>query len=140
MTMSKLYSRAYTQNKYLSMSPGQIILALYDGVLSSLEQAVYAMDEGDIAKQGEGIQKALRILTELQASLKTQNEDDISTSLFLLYDYVSRQLVYANLHDDRDTLMYCGSLIQEVRDGWAEMLKTQTTQLSPEDSESNGYL
>jgi len=98
------------------------------------------MDEGDIAKQGEGIQKALRILTELQASLKTQNEDDISTSLFLLYDYVSRQLVYANLHDDRDTLMYCGSLIQEVRDGWAEMLKTQTTQLSPEDSESNGYL
>jgi flagellin-specific chaperone FliS len=34
------------------------------------------------------------------------------------------ELVRANMQDDREGLMMCGTLIQEVRDGWSEMMQS----------------
>ena len=121
----KAFSKStYVQNHYNSMSPARVVLALYDGVLVNIQRAVDALDAKDLPVQGEAVSKSLQIVAELQASLNLDEGGEVGAALFRLYDYVTMELVRANMHDDRDGLMMCGSLIQEVRDGWSEMMQS----------------
>jgi flagellar protein FliS len=121
----KAFSKsAYVQNHFTSMSPARVVLALYDGVLVNIQKAVASLEDSDLSSQGEAVSKALQIVAELQASLNLKDGGEVGAALFRLYDYVTMELVRSNVHDDRDGLMMCGSLIQEVRDGWAEMMQS----------------
>ena len=137
--MKAFSKNTYVQNHYTSMSPARIVLALYDGVLLNIQKAVFALEDKDLAGQGEGVSKALEVLAELQGSLNLEDGGEVGAALFRLYDYVTMELVRTNMHDDREGLMRCGSLIQEVRDGWAEMMKSpETNQLL--NKGNTGYL
>jgi len=114
----------YVQNHFTSMSPARVVLALYDGVLVNIQKAVSALEDKDLSSQGEAVSKALEIVAELQASLNLKDGGEVGAALFRLYDYVTMELVRANMRDDLDGLKLCGSLIQEVRDGWSEMMQS----------------
>ena len=136
----KAFSKStYVQNHYNSMSPARVVLALYDGVLVNIQRAVDALDDKDLPVQGEAVSKSLQIVAELQASLNLDEGGEVGAALFRLYDYVTMELVRANMHDDRDGLMMCGSLIQEVRDGWSEMMQSPEANLALNKSNS-GYV
>ena len=124
--MKKNNARAYMQNHFTSMSPGQIVLALYDGVISSLVLAKEAFADGDIARRGTAITKAIAILGELQVALNRQEgaHQDLATSLDALYHYMIHELTSANLKDDPRPLDECKELISGIRDAWAQMLQT----------------
>ena len=136
----KAFSKStYVQNHYNSMSPARVVLALYDGVLVNIQRAVDALDDKDLPVQGEAVSKSLQIVAELQASLNLDEGGEVGAALFRLYDYVTMELVRANMHDDRDGLMMCGSLIQEVRDGLSEMMQSPEANLALNKSNS-GYV
>ena len=72
------------------------------------------MDAKDLPVQGEAVSKSLQIVAELQASLNLDEGGEVGAALFRLYDYVTMELVRANMHDDRDGLMMCGSLTKKL--------------------------
>jgi len=122
------------------MPPERIVLALFDGILVNLERAIFALDDGDMETRGVALQKALAIVSELQASLDLERGGEIGVSLNMLYSYVSRELVRANLNDDRDAMLYCGRLIQEVREGWCEMVESGGASQTAGKLDSEGYV
>lgn len=130
----------YAAQQYESMSPGRIVLALFDGVLVRIQRAVDAMDAKDIVARGESLQGALKIIAQLQASLDTEKGGQVGVALYNLYTFVTHEIARANIHDDRDALCYCGSLIQEVRDGWAEMLESDDFVEPKSPVKGGGYL
>ncbi len=136
----KSKSQKYAAQQYESMSPGRIVLALFDGVLVRIQRAVDALDAGDIASRGEALDQALKIIAQLQASLDTEKGGQVGVALYNLYTFVTHELARGNLQDDREAFSYCGSLIQEVRDGWAEMLETQDYVEPKKPIEGGGYL
>lgn len=120
---------AYRQQqaqRILSLSPGQLTLALYDGVLGRIQQARIAFEMGRVADRGAAIAKALAILEELTSSLD-KSQGDVAQNLDDLYYFATRELLYSNLRADPLGLDRAERVLKEVRDAWAQIVETQAT-------------
>lgn len=76
-------------------SPGDILLALYDGLFKFLYVARRAIPAGDLVKAREAISRALAIVGELYSSLDVSQHPELCKNLSLLYDYSLRRLMHA---------------------------------------------
>jgi len=134
--MKKGYTQAYMENHFTSMSPGQIVLALYDGAISAMDHAVEAFNDGDFARRGTAITKAVDILGELQVALNMTEgpQQPLAVSLDALYHYIIHELTISNMKDDPSSIPECKRLISEIRDAWAQMLKSMVEEAAPAES------
>jgi|LFRM01.1.fsa_nt_gb flagellar protein FliS len=120
MTQQNAYNN-YRNNVIMTASPQELTLMLYDGALKFCRQAMLAIDEGKIKEAHEYIVRVEDIIEEFQATLDKKYE--ISSSLDLLYDYIYRRLVEANVQKDKAILEEVYGLIKELRDTWKEAMK-----------------
>lgn len=115
-------AEAYKRQQIMTATPEALTLMLYNGALRFMKEGKEAM----LAKQWEqcntSLQKAQKIILEFQATLKM--EYDISKQLRPLYDYVYDALVDANLHSKPERVDEAVSIVTELRDAWAEAMKT----------------
>ena len=111
----------YRENTVFSSTPGELTLMLYNGMINFIMQARAAIDENRFEKANNCIIRVQEILQELQATLDMKY--DISSNLQLLYDYMLRQLVDANLKKDGDILEEVLWFARELRDTWAQAMK-----------------
>ena len=128
--VSRGYARAYQAQAVLTASPGQLVLMLFDGALRFLGHARDALQAPEESPRrieiiNTNILKAQNILAELQASLNLEAGGEYAANLDRLYDYYLRRLFEANLRKQVGPLIEVEKLVRELRDGWAEMLRTQ---------------
>ena len=120
--MNKI-KKAYRQNQLEGVPPERITLMLFEGALGFIDGAREASLAGDGPGRGERITRTLAIIGELQATLDFETGGEIATNLMTLYDYMTRELLKANLHGDADLLSHVADVLRDVRDGWAEMVE-----------------
>jgi flagellar protein FliS len=123
------YARAYQTQSVLTASPGQLVLMLYDGALRFLAVARdgFALPETNPRRYEQinsGLMRAQAIIGELQASLDHTTGGEFSGNLDRLYDYHLRRLLEANLRKDEAPVIEVEKLVRELREGWAEMLRS----------------
>ncbi len=123
------YARAYQTQSILTASPGQLVLMMYDGVLRFLSQARAHLAEPEtdtrrIAQVNTALLRAQAIIAELQANLDFTAGGEFANNLDRLYDYHLRRLLEANIKKDDAIVAEVERLVRELRDGWAEMLRT----------------
>ena len=121
-----LGTNAYTQvgveTGVASADSHKLIGMLYEGMLQTLARARDAMQSGEIARKGEAISKAIRILEEgLRGSLDRARGGELAQQLDGLYEYMITRLLYANLKNDPAALDEVARLIGELRDAWHAM-------------------
>lgn len=124
------YVKAYRDNAVLTASPGQLVLMLYDGALKAMAIAVEAFGrpEEDVRRIeviNHQLQKAQKILAELQSGVNLDAGGDFAKTLYQLYDYYNRRLFEANLRKDVKIVHEIEGLVRSLRDAWAEMLLKQ---------------
>jgi len=112
------YARLGLRTDIESASPHRLILLLLDGGIEKIRAARLAMDRSAIADKGANISWAISIIDGLRASLNMEQGGQLAGNLDNLYEYMSRTLVEANLHNDRARLDLVESLLQEIRAGW----------------------
>ena len=115
----------YQQQSVMTMTPGEMLLKLYDEVITQLTAAKQFNEEKDIQKANAAFQKAQKILRYLDQTLDPQYE--ISGSLSALYDYFIRRLVDANLHKDNGPIDEVLPMVAELRDTFAQADKASRT-------------
>ena len=120
--MNKI-KKAYRQNQLEGMPPERVTLMLFDGALGFIDGAREATLAGDHANRGQRISRALAIVGELQATLNLEQGGEIAQNLLGLYDYLTRELLKANLHADAELLTHIATILRDVRTGWAEMVE-----------------
>ena len=76
------------------------------------------IDQGNIAKKGERISKAITIIWVLEGSLDFKNGGEISTNLSALYTYSSEQLLAANANNDSSILDEVIQILLPIKAGW----------------------
>ena len=91
---------------------------LYDGALRFMEAGKHAMQEKDLEKQSQNLQRAQRIVMELMSALDMTAGGDISKNLLALYTYVLDQLVQANLKDDPTGVDRSIQVFSDLRESW----------------------
>lgn len=128
MAINKAFN-AYQTNSVTTAKPEELTLMLYNGLIRFIIQAQKAIEENDTERAHDNIIKAENILLEFEATLDNQYE--ISHNLFLLYDYMYQRLVNANLKKDPEILAEVLRFATELRDTWAQAMKTIKEQAHP---------
>lgn len=112
----------FMQQSVTTMTPGQLVVALYDKAITELNKAVYYIeDEPSIPKAHNSIIRVLDIVDTLDSHLKEKYE--ISKSLAAMYQYFRENLTKANVKKDAKILKELIPFFQEIRDAFAEASK-----------------
>lgn len=114
-------ANAYKNSKILTASPAELTLMLYDGAVKFCNMALLAFEKKDYTKVNESIIKAEKIITEFRATLDFKYP--VANDFEVVYDYIYRRLVEANLHKDPDVLEDALRYIKEMRETWREVMK-----------------
>jgi len=122
--------RAYRQTRVKTASQGQLIVMLYNEGLKQLKAAEreFQSSQPKLELVHNAIVKAQDIITELMVSLDFEKGGDIAQNLFHLYMYFNQKLVDVNLTKDASNLHEVYSLMESLRDAWAEIENTVSRQ------------
>lgn len=119
---SQAYATISLESKLAGATPYQLIAMLFDGARSAILRAKIYLEEGNVAKRGEMISKAINIVDNgLRAALDHEKGQQIAADLERLYDYISRLLMQANLHHDLSKLEQAEKLLTDIADVWDEI-------------------
>ncbi|MGI6707444.1 MAG: flagellar export chaperone FliS [Clostridia bacterium] len=125
MAMGNPYLQ-YQKQSVTTASPGELTLMLYNGCIKFIKKASAAGQDKNIPQMHENIIKAQNIITEFMSTLDM--EYDVSKSLMVLYDYMRRRLIEANLKKDQEILEEVLGLVTELRDTWEEVVRLNRLQ------------
>ena len=98
--------------------PHRLIQMLFEGALKRISFAKGAMQRKQIVEKGKFISQTIEIVGGLRASLDGDNGGDIAANLESLYEYISRQLVTANLKNSEEILDEVSGLLTDVKVAW----------------------
>lgn len=113
-------ARRYQAVQIESATPGQILLALYDGCIRFCKAAQLQIQEGDSAGKGRMISKAVAILGELRSTLDHSASPELCESLERLYVFFQEQLSMANIKMDPQYIDPVVRLMSDLREAWAQ--------------------
>jgi len=119
MAMQNPYNQ-YKENNIKTSSPENLTLMLYEGALKFINQGKLFIEEKNIARANETIQRAQDIIQELNITLDMKYE--VSHNLRGMYTYILERLVDANIQKDTSILNEVGDMVRELRDTWKEAM------------------
>lgn len=118
---------AYRQNSVETATPGQLVVMMYDGVLTALDKAEGALlDRPDIELCHKEFTRAQAIIMELLATLD-MSAGNVAHSLASLYEYSHNQLVKANVGKSFGPAKPVRDIFADLRDAWVQVTGAETT-------------
>ena len=120
MIANKGYN-AYANNKTLTASPAELTLMLYEGAIKFCNIAVAGIEEHNIEKAHNNIQKVENILEEFQVTLDHKYE--VAKDFDHVYKYLMDRLVQANIKKDKAILEEVLEHLRTMRDTWKEVMQ-----------------
>ncbi len=110
----------YLEQKVLSAKPEELTLMLYEGMVKFINQAILYNEQNNISSTNNSIQRAQAIIRELTITLDMSYE--ISSNLALMYDYMERRLIEANVSKDGEILKEVLGYAKDLRDTWKQVI------------------
>lgn len=114
-------AQMYQKNAVQTASPAKLTLMLYDGAVKFTNIAIEAIEAGDIEKAHNNIVKAQNIIVEFRSTLDMKYP--VAKDFDVVYYYIYRRLVEANMKKDKDILVEALKHIKTMRDTWREVMK-----------------
>ncbi len=121
------YLKQYRQTQIETAPKEEILLMLYDGAVRFLHQAKEGFAEKNIEKQHNNITKVQNIITEFESTLDMEAGGEFAKNLFNLYEFMSAQLLIANVKKDERALDTVIKHMTSLRDTWREAIKNFKT-------------
>lgn len=120
MAVKNAYA-AYNASKIQTASPGELTLMLYEGAIKFCNIAIIAVEQGDVEKAHYNIMKVEAIIDEFRSTLNHKYE--VSKDFEVVYDYIYKRLVEANITKDKETLEAVLVQLRGMRDTWKQVMK-----------------
>src|SRR5437870_4577365 len=96
--------QAYKTVQINTSSPGEILVALYDGLFKFLLVAKHSLETEKRAAAGEAMSKAYAIVSELYSTLDHDQYPELCDNLCQLYEFSMARITHANLRRDPKAL------------------------------------
>jgi flagellar protein FliS len=120
------YAKVDVELGVMNASPQALVVMLYDGAIKAIGLARADMLRKACAAKGQNLSKAIGIIDEgLKASLDLEAGGEIAANLAALYDYMTRQLMLANLRDDVTALDEVTRLLRDLKGAWESLVALQ---------------
>jgi flagellar protein FliS len=128
-TGTKAYAKIGVESAVMSATQQQLVMMLFDGALSALIRARLFMQDGNIEGKGSSISKAINIIEAgLKEGLTENRGDELADNLLDLYNYMTRRLLHANLHNDVAAVEEVEGLLRNIADAWKEVVHSNLIQ------------
>jgi flagellar protein FliS len=119
-------AQAYQTNSVTTATPGELTLMLYNGAIKFIKQTKAAISEKKLDKAHEYNVRVQDILNELIITL--DRKYPIAEQLLLMYDYLLRRMIEANLHKDTAILDEVEGFFVQFRDTWKQAMTLAKSQ------------
>ena len=120
----------------MTATPEALTLMLYNGCLKFIKEGVEALEEKNYEASNISLQKAQNIISEFRVTLNMEYE--ISHQLMSLYNYAYDRLVEGNMKSDPTIIQEATDIITELRDAWAQAMKTAREEKGAQGVEGSG--
>ena len=114
-------AKVYQGNRVNTASPAELTLMLYEGAIKFCNIAIDALQKNDKQKANTNLIKAQKIIVEFRSTLDFKYP--IAQQFDIVYDYIYRRLVEANINKDKDLAEEALKYIREMRDTWKEVMR-----------------
>lgn len=111
----------YRQTQVQTAAPEQLILMLYDGVIKFCLQGKECIESKDVSGANAALIRVQDIISELQFSINDE-AGEIAQQLSLLYDYLYRRALDANLAKDVTFIDEIMHMVRDLRSTWVEAI------------------
>ena len=115
-------AQAYGARKVETATPAELTLMLYEGTIKFCNIAMGAIEKKDYEKANINIQKARKIIVELQTTL--DHKYPVAEDFDRIYDYIFHKLEQANIKKDPEILEEALVELRDLRDAWKEIMRT----------------
>lgn len=114
----------YMRNKVMTATPAELTLMLYEGAVKFGNISIKAIEDGDIATAHANIVKVQNIIDEFRRTLDFKYP--VAQDFENVYSYLSRRLIEANVHKDKEIMEEVVKHLRSMRDNWKEVMKKAT--------------
>ena len=108
----------YREIQIQTSSPGELLLALYDGVFRFLTGAQHSFSTGHRAKGSELVSKSHAIISELLLALDYNQSPELCERLASVYDFCLSRLTEANMKGDAQKVAEVIRVLTPLREAW----------------------
>ena len=120
MVGQKVLDAYRTTEKQAEIQPVKLIHMLFERVLVHLELAEEGIREQTPKKRGENLGKAIAIITELQASIKSEDHSEAAQFLRGLYGAILMELPKVAVSQDVKVLRQASTYLERLKGIWEE--------------------
>ncbi len=114
------YAKVGNEIAIETADPHRLILLLFEGANAAIAKARLHMERSEIAEKGEAISKAIDIVANgLSSSLNIAEGGELAERLAVLYEYICKRLLWANLKNNVAALDEASDLLGELHGAWA---------------------
>jgi flagellar protein FliS len=114
-------AHAYAATQISTASSVQVVVLLYDGAISSMKLAQEGIVALNFHDKARFLDRALRVVGELAASLNMEEGGVVARELQRLYEYIQFELTQANLKNEPGRLESPIRCMSEIRKAWQEL-------------------
>ncbi|RME00151.1 MAG: flagellar export chaperone FliS [Calditrichaeota bacterium] len=115
----------YKKTQILTAEPAKIILMLYDGAISFMQQAARAAEQKAYIERANKITRTNNILLELLSSLDFEYGGEIAKNLREIYVFLVKELIKADLENNPETIQQCSQVLETIRDAWITIVNNR---------------
>lgn len=116
--MFETAANRYTQIRNATASPGELLLALYDGLFRFMNGARAAIEKSDLRVAREQLSKAYAIVSELYIALDHNASPELCQQLEGVYGFAMDRLMLASRKGDMKALEEAIRVLTPLREAW----------------------
>lgn len=120
------YIKQYQTNNITTATPEKLMIMLFDGAVQFLQKAKSAIEEKNLKERSANIEGARKIIRELMRTIDLENGNDVSKSLFRLYNKMAMKLIKANVSRNAQLIDEVIEDLTNVRWGFQKAIEIQS--------------
>jgi len=113
---------AYRHSQMFTSTPGDLLIALYDGMLRFCHEAKVAIENKNPAAKGQAIGRAYDILTELSATLDPKHDPKLCAELTSIYNYWFEKLQEGSMFMRKEPVEEVIRHVGDMRTTWQQAI------------------
>jgi len=114
---------AYVKTSESIETKEELLVKVFEEILSLLNISIYAIEEGDIKTKAENLTKVTDAVAVLQASLDMEKGGEIAKNLYNIYEFCLVELLKANATNDKEKIKQIIEVLTPIYEGFKEAIK-----------------
>tara|TARA_R110000787_G_scaffold230394_1_gene337852 strand:+ start:100 stop:552 length:453 start_codon:yes stop_codon:yes gene_type:complete len=111
----------YLNQQIMTASPAKLVYLLYDKAISSLREAIAAIEKGEIEARWKANARAMDILQHLWSTLDVERGGEIGEQLNQLLPFMMLRLPDVDIRNDPKPAEEVIQVLEPLRDAWREI-------------------